>query len=176
MNANNEEPAPTQDDFFKQYYATPEQEKEIMEELSKNLKIKHIASKISEFFYAVKSKNSELDWEVEDQNKDKNSRHDDLIGYSEIIQNEIGEKLKSLENFESKEFSKEYTQDAYERVKGKLKILNKEEMILGLEYVLDRLIAERLHNEYLEQFEEKVELEDIYDSVAISNIENYLGR
>jgi len=54
--------------------------------------------------------------------------------------------------------------------------LNNEELILGVEFILDGLIAQREYDAYSKQFEEKVELEDVFESEAIANIENHLAR
>ncbi|MEK5768648.1 hypothetical protein, partial [Acinetobacter schindleri] len=90
-----------------------------------------------------------------------NTRHDDLISYKDLVKNEIKSNLKVQENFDSKSFKEEYIQNAYDRIKAKLNNLNNEELILGVEFILDGLIAQREYDAYSKQFEEKVELEDV---------------
>lgn len=176
MNTNNEKLVSDLDDVVKKFNSTPQEQEEIMKEVSPNLKIESIASAIAKFLYSAKAKIDILEYEVSKENKGKNARHDDLISYKDLVKNEIGSNLKVHENLESKHFKEEYIQGAYDRVKAKLNNLNNAELILGFEFVVNGLIAERQYDAYLKQFEEKVELEDVFEPEAIANIENHLGR
>ena len=93
-----------------------------------------------------------------------------------MVKKEISANLKASEAFTSKNFNEEYIQSAHGRVKEKLKGLNKAELILGFEFILDELLSARDLDAYYKQFEEKVELEDLFDPEGIINIENHLGR
>lgn len=176
MNTDNEKLVSDLNDVFKQFSVTPQEQEEIMKEVGVNVKIESIASAIAKFLYSAKSKIDILDYEVREENKGKNTRHDDLISYKDLVKNEIKSNLKVQENFDSKSFKEEYIQNAYDRIKAKLNNLNNEELILGVEFILDGLIAQREYDAYSKQFEEKVELEDVFESEAIANIENHLAR
>ncbi|OAL80337.1 hypothetical protein [Acinetobacter terrae] len=161
---------------FKIEKLTPEQEEKQLKEMFNEVKINSIASDIAKFLYSAKAKIDVLEYKVGEKNKGKSPRHDDLISYRDIVKKEIESNLRVQENFELDNFKEEYTQNSYDRVKEKLKNLNNAELLLGFEFILDELIHERAYKYHIKQFEEKVDLEDLFDAEAISNIENHLSR
>lgn len=138
--------------------------------------IRTIASEISYFLYVLNQHLELLNYQEKEANKNLNPRHDTLLGYADIIKDTVSRHLKRDGNLGAEKFKEGYIQDADQRVKEKLEYLNKPELILGFEYILDHMIEKEEAQSHYKQFEDKVTIEDLFDSETIANIENHFYR
>jgi phosphoribosyl-ATP pyrophosphohydrolase len=145
--------------------------------VSKSLIFRQLSHPIADVFYSVNSCINSLNVELEDLNKNKRPR-EQRDCYPQAIEAILKKKMNDMQELDNSNFINDYKSETLNRVKQKLSLLKNPDLILGFEYILDEMIAKKIEDFYFEKIaeEEKVELSDVFDNEALSNIDNYLSN
>lgn len=107
-----------------------------------DIKISAVVNSVSELLNKSKYQIKMLDLHLEKLNQGKDADWEVTATFADVLTNTLGDKLNQNDSFDSEDFVEKLVNTSLSRIEQKLKILNKFELVLGLEFLVDSMIKD----------------------------------